>query len=170
MELSGAKSGNSCWKGWVGPGEVGGGWICVISVLSQGQRGNSLDRRSQGGHPLSGAVGEEIRPLMNRKPSDHPLLPPSQYPPAPLPAQQRYLPQHHFNQVPGKDKVGTGSGGGPALPPGFSSLVPTATHCVKNPTVPETTETNKCWGPVVAPGPSVRGGMSRSNPGPIWSH
>jgi len=109
LEPSGAKSGNSCWKGWVGPGEVGGGWICVISVLSQGQRGNSLDRRSQGGHPLSGAVGEEIRPSMNRKPSDHPLLPPSQYPPAPLPAQQRYMPQHHFNQVPGKDKMGTGS-------------------------------------------------------------
>uniref|UniRef100_A0A8C2NXB7 SH2 domain-containing protein n=1 Tax=Capra hircus TaxID=9925 RepID=A0A8C2NXB7_CAPHI len=66
----------------------------------QGQRGNSLDRRSQGGHPLSGAVGEEIRPSMNRKPSDHPLLPASQYPPAPLQSQQRYLPQHqhHFNQ------------------------------------------------------------------------
>ncbi|CAI9165949.1 unnamed protein product [Rangifer tarandus platyrhynchus] len=64
----------------------------------QGQRGNSLDRRSQGGHPLSGAVGEEIRPSMNRKTSDHPLPPPSQYPPAPLPPQQRYLPQHHFNQ------------------------------------------------------------------------
>ncbi|KAI4545861.1 hypothetical protein MG293_002416 [Ovis ammon polii] len=66
----------------------------------QGQRGNSLDRRSQGGHPLSGAVGEEIRPSMNRKPSDHPLLPASQYPLAPLQSQQRYLPQHqhHFNQ------------------------------------------------------------------------
>lgn len=51
-------------------------------------------------------MGEEIRPAMNRKTSDHPLPPPSQYPPAPLPPQQRYLPQHHFNQVPGKDEVG----------------------------------------------------------------
>ncbi|XP_013852959.1 GRB2-related adapter protein 2 isoform X1 [Phacochoerus africanus] len=68
----------------------------------QGQRGNSLDRRSQGGLALSGAVGEEIRPAMNRKLSDHPPPPPSQYPPAPLPPQQRYLQQHlqqhHFHQ------------------------------------------------------------------------
>ncbi|XP_032502363.1 GRB2-related adapter protein 2 isoform X3 [Phocoena sinus] len=61
--------------------------------ICQGQRGNSLDRRSQGGLPLSGTVGEEIRPSMNRKLSDHPPPPPSQYPPAPPPPQQRYLQQ-----------------------------------------------------------------------------
>ncbi|XP_061061535.1 GRB2-related adapter protein 2 isoform X2 [Eubalaena glacialis] len=66
--------------------------------IRQGQRGNSLDRRSQGGPPLSGTVGEEVRPSMNRKLSDHPPPPPSQYPPAPLPPQQRYLQQHHFHQ------------------------------------------------------------------------
>uniref|UniRef100_A0A8C0RYD5 Adapter protein GRID n=1 Tax=Canis lupus familiaris TaxID=9615 RepID=A0A8C0RYD5_CANLF len=33
----------------------------------QGHRGNSLDRRPQGGLFLSGAVGEEIRPPMTRK-------------------------------------------------------------------------------------------------------
>ncbi|XP_030711763.2 GRB2-related adapter protein 2 isoform X2 [Globicephala melas] len=65
----------------------------------QGQRGNSLDRRSQGGPPLSGTAGEEIRPSMNRKLSDHPPPPPSQYPPAPLPPQQRYLQQQQpFHQ------------------------------------------------------------------------
>uniref|UniRef100_A0A2I3GYL6 Adapter protein GRID n=1 Tax=Nomascus leucogenys TaxID=61853 RepID=A0A2I3GYL6_NOMLE len=78
----------------------------------QGHRGNSLDRRSQGGLHLSGAVGEEIRPSMNRKLSDHPpTLPlqqhqhqpqPPQYAPAPQqlqqPPQQRYLQHHHFHQ------------------------------------------------------------------------
>lgn len=76
----------------------------------QGHRGNSLDRRTQGGPPRevpSGTAGEEIRPLMNRKLSDHlPLgtqqfhphqqLPP-QFPPGPQPPpQQRYL--QHFHQ------------------------------------------------------------------------
>ncbi|KAL4678439.1 hypothetical protein H8957_008056 [Semnopithecus entellus] len=78
----------------------------------QGQRGNSLDRRSQGGPHLSGAVGEEIRPSMNRKLSDHPPALPlqqhqhqlqlPQYAPAPQqlqqPPQQRYLQHHHFHQ------------------------------------------------------------------------
>ncbi|XP_027628550.1 GRB2-related adapter protein 2 isoform X2 [Tupaia chinensis] len=74
----------------------------------QGRRGNSLDRRSQGGPQLSGTVGEEIRPLMNRKLSDQPPppplqfyqhpQPPAQYPPAPQPSQQRYTQQHHFHQ------------------------------------------------------------------------
>ncbi|XP_025256083.1 GRB2-related adapter protein 2 isoform X3 [Theropithecus gelada] len=78
----------------------------------QGHRGNSLDRRSQGGPHLSGAVGEEIRPSMNRKLSDHPpalplqqhqhQLQPPQYAPAPQqlqqPPQQRYLQHHHFHQ------------------------------------------------------------------------
>ncbi|XP_007519355.1 GRB2-related adapter protein 2 isoform X1 [Erinaceus europaeus] len=56
----------------------------------QGHRGNSLDRRSQG--------GEEIRPSMNRKLSDQPAPPPSQYPPGPSPSQQRYLQHNHFHQ------------------------------------------------------------------------
>ncbi|KAJ8791711.1 hypothetical protein J1605_020433 [Eschrichtius robustus] len=64
----------------------------------QGQRGNSLDRRSQGGPPLSGNVGEEVRPSMNWKLSDHPPPPPSQFAPAPLPPQQRYLQQQRFHQ------------------------------------------------------------------------
>ncbi|XP_060512263.2 GRB2-related adapter protein 2 isoform X2 [Panthera onca] len=63
----------------------------------QGHRGNSLDRRPQGGPHLSGPGGEEIRPSMNRKLSDHPAPPPSQYPPAP-PQQQRYLQHPHFHQ------------------------------------------------------------------------
>ncbi|XP_074182531.1 GRB2-related adapter protein 2 isoform X3 [Rhinolophus sinicus] len=64
----------------------------------QGRRGNSLDWRPPGGPHLSGAAGEEIRPLMNRKLSDHPPPAPSQYPPAPPPSQQRYLQHHHFHQ------------------------------------------------------------------------
>ncbi|XP_008072300.1 GRB2-related adapter protein 2 isoform X2 [Carlito syrichta] len=70
----------------------------------QGRQGNSLDRRSQGGPQLGGAVGEEIRPPMNRKLSDHPPAPASQYhqhqqpPPQYAPAQQRYLPHPHFHQ------------------------------------------------------------------------
>ncbi|XP_004447888.1 GRB2-related adapter protein 2 [Dasypus novemcinctus] len=72
----------------------------------QGRRGNSLDRRPQGGPQLSGAVGEEIRPSMNRKLSDHPppLHPQNQQPPtlhyasAPQPPQQRYLQHPHFHQ------------------------------------------------------------------------
>nr|XP_023415672.1 GRB2-related adapter protein 2 isoform X2 [Loxodonta africana] len=77
--------------------------------LRQGRRGNSLDRRAQGGPHLSGAVGEEIRPSMNRKLSDHPppmpaqhhqyQQPPPQYPAAAQPPpQQRYLQHHHFHQ------------------------------------------------------------------------
>ncbi|XP_058597205.1 GRB2-related adapter protein 2 isoform X4 [Neofelis nebulosa] len=65
--------------------------------LRQGHRGNSLDRRPQGGPHLSGPGGEEVRPSMNRKLSDHPAPPPSQYPPAP-PQQQRYLQHPHFHQ------------------------------------------------------------------------
>ncbi|GAB5574280.1 GRB2-related adapter protein 2 isoform X1 [Prionailurus iriomotensis] len=72
----------------------------------QGHRGNSLDRRPQGGPHLSGPGGEEIRPSMNRKLSDHPAPPPSQYPPAP-PQQQRYLQHPHFHQVPPNNDVGT---------------------------------------------------------------
>ncbi|XP_025873212.1 GRB2-related adapter protein 2 [Vulpes vulpes] len=64
----------------------------------QGHRGNSLDRRPQGGLLLSGAVGEEIRPPMTRKLSDHPTPPPSQYPPAPPAQQHRYLQHPHFHQ------------------------------------------------------------------------
>ncbi|KAM6215348.1 GRB2-related adapter protein 2 [Rhynchocyon petersi] len=83
----------------------------------QGRWSNSLDRRSQGGPHLSVAVGEEIRPAMTRKPSDHPASLPGQYhqPPAqhhqPTPAQHqpspvqhpaatqpRYLPHHHLHQ------------------------------------------------------------------------
>lgn len=76
----------------------------------QGRRGNSLDRRPQGGPHLSGAVGEEIRPLMNRKLSDQPPPAPSQYTPGPPPAQQRY-PQHpHFHQVSGKNEAGDDEG------------------------------------------------------------
>lgn len=74
----------------------------------QGHRGNSLDRRSQGGPHPSGAVGEEIRPSVNRKLSDHLPLgpqqfhphqqPPPQFPPGPQPPpQQRYV--QHFHQV-----------------------------------------------------------------------
>ncbi|XP_012493457.1 PREDICTED: GRB2-related adapter protein 2 isoform X3 [Propithecus coquereli] len=76
--------------------------------LSQGRRGNSLDRRSQGGPHLSGAVGEEMRPAMNRKLSDHPpalASQPQQPQQAPLqyalalqPPQQRYLQHPHFHQ------------------------------------------------------------------------
>nr|KAF6452454.1 GRB2 related adaptor protein 2 [Molossus molossus] len=67
--------------------------------MQRGRRGNSLDRKPQGGPHLSGAVGEEIRPVMNRKLSDHPPLPPSQYAPAPPPPQQQRYPQHHhFHQ------------------------------------------------------------------------
>ncbi|GAB1299614.1 GRB2-related adaptor protein 2 [Apodemus speciosus] len=73
----------------------------------QGHRVNSLDRRSQGGPHPSGTVGEEIRPLVNRKMSDHLPLgpqqyhphqqPPPQFPPGPQPPpQQRYL--QHFHQ------------------------------------------------------------------------
>ncbi|XP_006865321.1 PREDICTED: GRB2-related adapter protein 2 [Chrysochloris asiatica] len=72
----------------------------------QGHRGNSLDRRPQGGPHLSGAVGEEIRPSMNRKLSDHPpslskrfhqhQQPPPQYPSATQQPQPRYLQHHHF--------------------------------------------------------------------------
>ncbi|XP_047403907.1 GRB2-related adapter protein 2 isoform X1 [Sciurus carolinensis] len=74
----------------------------------QGHRGNSLERRSQGSPHLSGAVGEEIRPSMNRKLSDHPPPPPSQYhqhqqPPPQYPTglqppPQRYQQHHHFHQ------------------------------------------------------------------------
>ncbi|XP_034843357.1 GRB2-related adapter protein 2 isoform X3 [Mirounga angustirostris] len=65
----------------------------------QGHRGNSLDRRPQGGPHLSGAVGEEIRPSMTRKLSGHPAPPPSQCPPAPPAQQQRYLQHPHFHQM-----------------------------------------------------------------------
>uniref|UniRef100_A0A7N5JS59 GRB2 related adaptor protein 2 n=1 Tax=Ailuropoda melanoleuca TaxID=9646 RepID=A0A7N5JS59_AILME len=64
----------------------------------QGHRGNSLDRRPQGGLHLSGTVGEEIRPSMIRKLSDHPAPPPSPYPPAPPAQQHRYLQHPHFHQ------------------------------------------------------------------------
>uniref|UniRef100_A0A8C9QQT7 Adapter protein GRID n=1 Tax=Spermophilus dauricus TaxID=99837 RepID=A0A8C9QQT7_SPEDA len=74
----------------------------------QGHRGNSLERRSQGSLHLSGAVGEEIRPSMNRKLSDHPPPPPSQYhqhqqpppqyPTGPQPPPQRYQQHHHLHQ------------------------------------------------------------------------
>ncbi|XP_007939881.1 GRB2-related adapter protein 2 [Orycteropus afer afer] len=74
----------------------------------QGRRGNSLDQRPQGGPHLSGAVGEEMRPSMNRKLSDHPppgpsqyhlhQQPPPQYPAATQPPQQRYLQQQHLHQ------------------------------------------------------------------------
>ncbi|XP_073940635.1 GRB2-related adapter protein 2 isoform X3 [Castor canadensis] len=74
----------------------------------QGRRGNSVDRRSQGGPSLSGAGGEEVRPAMNRKLSDHPPPLPSQYhhhqqppqfpPGSQPPLQQRYTQHHHFHQ------------------------------------------------------------------------
>ncbi|KAM7317281.1 hypothetical protein ACRRTK_023583 [Alexandromys fortis] len=71
----------------------------------QGHRSNSLDRRSQGGPHPSGNVGEEIRPLMNRKLSDNPpSRPQHQQAPPPFPPgsqpppQQRYLQHHHFHQ------------------------------------------------------------------------
>ncbi|XP_073738851.1 GRB2-related adapter protein 2 isoform X2 [Callorhinus ursinus] len=64
----------------------------------QGHRGNSLDRRPQGGPHLSGAVGEEIRPSMTRKLSDRPAPPPSQCPPAPPAQEHRYLQHPHFHQ------------------------------------------------------------------------
>ncbi|XP_045690765.1 GRB2-related adapter protein 2 [Phyllostomus hastatus] len=65
-----------------------------------GRRSNSLDQRAQGSPHLSGAVGEEMRPLMNRKLSDHPPPPPSQYPLVPplQQQQQRYALHHHFHQ------------------------------------------------------------------------
>ncbi|KAK2496723.1 hypothetical protein MC885_019208 [Smutsia gigantea] len=65
---------------------------------NQGLRGNSLDRRLQGGPHLSGAMGEEIRPSMNRKLSDQPPPQSLQYPPAAPPPQQRYLQHQHFHQ------------------------------------------------------------------------
>nr|XP_004650388.2 GRB2-related adapter protein 2 [Jaculus jaculus] len=76
----------------------------------QGHRRNSLDQRSQGGPPLSGAVGEEIRPSMSRKLSDHPPpRPPQHHQPHPQsspqfsarpqhPPHQRYPQHHHFHQ------------------------------------------------------------------------
>ncbi|XP_075408789.1 GRB2-related adapter protein 2 [Tenrec ecaudatus] len=74
----------------------------------QGRRGNSLDRRLQGGSHLSGAEGEEIRPSMSHKLSDQPpslppqypqqQQPPQQYPQASQPPQQRYFQHHHFHQ------------------------------------------------------------------------
>ncbi|XP_031205681.1 GRB2-related adapter protein 2 isoform X1 [Mastomys coucha] len=86
--------------------ETGTG-IWISCFLSQGHRGNSLDRRSQGGPHPSGAIGEEIRPSVNRKLSDHLPLgpqqfhphqqPPPQFPPGPQPPpQQRYV--QHFHQ------------------------------------------------------------------------
>ncbi|XP_077025004.1 GRB2-related adapter protein 2 isoform X1 [Tamandua tetradactyla] len=66
----------------------------------QGPWGNSLDRRPQGSPQLTGAVGEETRPSMNRKLSDHPAPHPPQYQQAPpqQQQQQRYLQHHHFHQ------------------------------------------------------------------------
>ncbi|MEJ1271487.1 GRB2-related adaptor protein 2 [Cricetulus griseus] len=74
----------------------------------QSHRGNSLDRRFQGGPHPSGNAGEETRPLMNRKLSDNPPPRPQQYhqhqqpspqfPTGPQPPPQRYLQQHHFHQ------------------------------------------------------------------------
>lgn len=114
--------------GRVEPGDMGGGWI--ISVLSQGRRGNSLDRWPQGGPHISGAVGEETRPAMNRKLSDHPPPPPSQYPPAPPLAQQRYLQHHHFHQVSGRDGAGTVRwGAGPSPPTPTPRLRSPCSHC-----------------------------------------
>lgn len=68
----------------------------------QGRRGNSLDRRPQGSPHLSGAAGEEVRPSVNRKLSDHPPTAPSPFPQLPLQQQpqplQRYLPHHPLHQ------------------------------------------------------------------------
>uniref|UniRef100_A0A8C0QAV9 Adapter protein GRID n=1 Tax=Canis lupus familiaris TaxID=9615 RepID=A0A8C0QAV9_CANLF len=76
----------------------------------QGHRGNSLDRRPQGGLFLSGAVGEEIRPPMTRKlghtklfvscpylfPQPHLLLAPPKPPSAPHPPHSPS--KHTFQQ------------------------------------------------------------------------
>ncbi|XP_040610033.1 GRB2-related adapter protein 2 isoform X2 [Mesocricetus auratus] len=74
----------------------------------QSHRGNSLDRKFQGSPQPSGNVGEETRPLMNRKLSDNPPTRPQQYhqhqqppppfPPGPQHPPQRYLQHHHFHQ------------------------------------------------------------------------
>ncbi|XP_042553891.1 GRB2-related adapter protein 2 isoform X1 [Dipodomys spectabilis] len=72
----------------------------------QGHRGGSLDWRSQGSPYPSGAAGEEVRPSVNRKLSEHPSSlsfqyhphQPPQGPPEPQPPPQRYPPQHHFHQ------------------------------------------------------------------------
>lgn len=72
----------------------------------QGHRGNSLERRFQGGPHPTGTV-EEIRPSVNRNLSDHLPLgpqqfhphqqPPPQFPPGPQhPPQHRYM--QHFHQ------------------------------------------------------------------------
>lgn len=103
LKTAGSKGGG----GAGGPGDAQGGRISIIFIIfSQGHRGNSLDRRPQGGPHLSGAVGEEMRPSMIRKLSDHPAPPPSQYPPAPPAQQHRYLQHPHFHQVPQRNDVG----------------------------------------------------------------
>ncbi|XP_051690030.1 GRB2-related adapter protein 2 isoform X2 [Oryctolagus cuniculus] len=89
----------------------------------QGRRANSLDWRPQGGPHLSGATGEEIRPAVNRKLSDHPPPVPSQHSPHP-PPPQHYPQHHHFHQDrrggsldinDGHCGVGMGSDANPAL-------------------------------------------------------